>query len=547
MSKDNNNWFDNFEDGFDDLFEDKADTTLINDDRAKKDQIRSRENQEYAHAADEYERYAKSHRQDPRERRLNTGGSHSGGSGLYNDRSEPVYDGYERSGAAYDRAGNRHDNYNNGYGNGYAGLDPRSQQEAEERAQRARNLANEAMYKEKAAREAELRRLSEESMAEESHKGRKFLKGRKKGDKSGGVHGATGHHQNHKKEKKLRKNGKKKGKWRIVRRVLLALLIVILIFCGYFLILTSHFDKVDVGEDDLAIDPKVADELSGYRNIAVLGSDARANEKLDGSRTDAIIILSIKKINGDINMISIMRDSYLKLENADKQLVLDKITHAHHWGGGRGTVAALNRSLDLNIKEFVIFDWQAVADTIDALGGITVDIKKNEIRDLNKWGPETGRNVGRKYKKITHTGTQEIDGVQGTTYCRIRKTSGGDPGRGSRYKKVMAAVMKKGITHPWKLHTLANDVFPNIRTNMSSPGMLWAVLRAPGYDIKKSYGWPKNYYGGILGNGLWYAVPRTLENNVKWLHRKAFDQKGYNPSDTCKEINNEIITQTGVQ
>ena len=184
---------------------------------------------------------------------------------------------------------------------------------------------------------------------------------------------------------------------------------------------------------------------------------------------------------------------------------------------------------------------------MDALGGITVDIQKNEIRDLNKWGPETGRNVGREYKSITSTGVQEIDGVQATTYCRIRKTSGGDPGRGNRYKKVMAAVMKKAITSPWKLNSLANDVFPNIRTNMSGPAMLGAVLRAPGYDIKKSYGWPKKYYGGILSSGLWYAVPRTLEWNVKWLHKNAFGQDDYNVSDTCREISNEIIYQTGVQ
>ena len=210
-------------------------------------------------------------------------------------------------------------------------------------------------------------------------------------------------------------------------------------------------------------------------------------------------------------------------------------------------MAALNRSLDLNIEEFVIFNWQAVCDTVDTLGGVTVDIKKNEIRDLNKWGPETARNVGGKYHKITETGKQEIDGVQATTYCRIRKTSGGDPGRGQRYKKIMAAVMKKGITHPWKLNALANDVFPNIRTNMSNPGMLWAVLRAPGYDIKKSYGWPKKYYGGILSNGLWYAVPTTLESEVKALHKKAFGQENYTPSDTCMEINNEIINQTGIQ
>ncbi len=50
-------------------------------------------------------------------------------------------------------------------------------------------------------------------------------------------------------------------------------------------------------------------------------------------------------------MISVMRDSYLKLADADGSLKLDKITHAHHYGGGADTCAALNRSLDLGIKE----------------------------------------------------------------------------------------------------------------------------------------------------------------------------------------------------
>lgn len=476
--------------------------TRIHGEKLDRDVIRKYENPEFKKAAEEYERMARSggfpeepeveHRADPRERRLNVGGSKSSGS-LYSDANgwhEERYDGYERSGRQYDR--------------GSAEEEFRAIREQ----QSLRDIVSEAEMEEKAERRRK-KRIKKEN-------------------------------------KKAKKAGKKGKKFRKTKKVLLALLILLAAFCVYFLVLASHFDKVDTSEKDLAIDPAVEEQLSGYRNIAILGSDARKNQSLDGSRTDAIIILSIKKSNGDINMISIMRDSYLKLQNENNDLVLDKITHAHHWHGGPGTVAALNRSMDLNIKEFVIFNWQAVADTVDALGGIEVDIKKNEIRDLNKWGPETGRNVGRPYKKITNTGKQEIDGVQATTYCRIRKTSGGDPGRGNRYKKVMAAVMKRGMTHPWKLNTLANEVFPNIRTNMSSPAMLWAVLRAPGYDIKKSYGWPKKYWGGILSNGLWYAVPRTLESEVKALHKKAFDQDDYQPSATCKEISDEIINSTGI-
>ena len=333
---------------------------------------------------------------------------------------------------------------------------------------------------------------------------------------------------------------------KIIRNILIIIAVIIALLIGYSMFLTSHLDRVDTADADFAIDPGVADELSGYRNIAVLGVDARAGQGYDGTRTDAIIVLSIKKSTGDIKMISVMRDSYLKMADADGNLILDKVTHAHHYGGGVDTCATLNRNLDLNIKEFMVFNWKAVSDAVDALGGITVNVKKNEINDLNRWGPETARNVGGEYKKVTKTGKQTIDGVQATTYCRIRKTSGGDTGRTKRYKKVMSAVMKKAMTSPLKLYTLGKDVLPEIRTNMSQWQLLSFMIKAPGYDITKNIGWPKNYYGGIIYNGLWNAVPRTLESNVKWLHRRAFEQKNYSPSKTCLDISQEIINTTGV-
>lgn len=343
-------------------------------------------------------------------------------------------------------------------------------------------------------------------------------------------------------------NTKKKtrlNKGKLIRNIIILLLILFAAFVAYFYYITMHFNKIDTSKSDFAIDSQVASDLKGYRNIAILGVDARANESIDGSRTDAIIVMSIKKSNGDIKLISVMRDSYLKMDE-NGTLTLDKITHAHAYGGGVDTCAALNRSLDLNISEFIIFNWKAVSDTVNALGGITVDVKKDEISDLNKYGKETAENVGGKYTKITHTGVQEIDGVQAATYCRIRKTSGGDSGRASRYKKVMSAVMKKAMTSPLKMSALAKNVLPEIRTNMSQTQMLTAVLRAPGYDIKGNVSFPKKYYGGLIG-GVWYAVPTTLKSNVKWLHEKAFAQTNYTPSSTCLKISNQIISETGVQ
>ena len=344
------------------------------------------------------------------------------------------------------------------------------------------------------------------------------------------------------------KKGKKKYRFRptkLIKNVLALLLLIFLVFTGAFYALTGNFDRVETDKDAFAIDPQVAEDLSGYRNIAILGSDARADEGYDGSRTDAIIIMSIKKSTGEIRLISVMRDSYLRMDYMDGTPILDKVTHAHHYLGGVNTCASLNRSLDLNIDEFVIFNWKAVADAVDCLGGIKINVSEDEMGDMNIWGPETADNVGREYERITETGTQTLDGVQATTYCRIRKNSGGDEGRSKRYKEVVAAVMKKAMLQPWKLKELSDTVFPNIRTNMSRTAMYTAVINAPRYNMGKSLSWPQDYWSGLLG-GISYVVPDTLESNVIRLHEKAFGQENYQVSDTCAQINADISYDTGV-
>lgn len=351
--------------------------------------------------------------------------------------------------------------------------------------------------------------------------------------------------RSHRRARRRRRGGVRRF-GRIIRNILILLLILAVGIVAYLMYILGNLDSVDTKGKNFAISQKVDDELGNYRNIAILGSDARKGEGYDGSRTDAIIILSINKSTEDTKTISVMRDSYIKIRNSNGELTLDKITHANAFGGGVNTISSLNRNLDLNIKEFMIFNWKAVADTVDSLGGVEVNVKSNEIWDLNHWGPETGRNVGRPYKKITKTGVQTLDGTQATTYCRIRKNSGGDNGRAGRYSKVMRAVLKKAVVSPTKINTLSKNVLPQIRTNMTRGQIASLMLKSPFMDMKGGISWPKDYYGGLI-NGVWYAVPRTLDSNVKRLHRQAFGQMDYTLSPKASQISDEIINTTGIR
>ncbi len=345
------------------------------------------------------------------------------------------------------------------------------------------------------------------------------------------------------------KQPKKPLKIAIIVLIVLAVLFAVLcgIISGVVWSLTDTFDYQETKKEDFAISEKAEKELKGYRNIALLGTDGRADESYDVSRTDAIIVLSFEKRTGDLKMISVMRDSYLKFEYFEGELILDKVTHANVFGGATNTCAALNRGLDLNIDEFILFNWKAVSDAVDTFGGIEIDVKEGEISDLNRWGPETARNVGGTYTEITEPGKQTLDGVQATTYCRIRKSSGGDSSRTTRYKKVVMATMKKALTQPGKLKDLSENVFPQIRTNMTQKDILSLVPLAARMDMEGGISWPEEYYAGLLSDGISYVVPTTLETEVQRLHKEAFEQDNYELSDEAADLNAEIINSTGIQ
>ncbi len=347
-----------------------------------------------------------------------------------------------------------------------------------------------------------------------------------------------------KKERKTQK--KKKGK-----RILIVFLIVFLLLIAVGIVgvlfvmgMVGKVGALDIDQSNLGISPQVEQGLKDYQNIALLGVDSRDMDDYKSSRTDAIIILSIDKAKGKIRQISVYRDTYL---HVNEEYGYDKITNVHAYAGTTATLHSLNENMDLNIKDAVIVNWKAVADAIDGLGGIKVDIQESEIDEMNKYIKDTQKSIGGSKKKIKKSGKQKLNGNQAVTYARIRKDSSkGDYRRNERMKIVVSATVDKAKkTNPMQLNQIANDVLPQVKTNMGTGDLLKVMVAFLRYDMSGSAGWPFDTQGWVNYNGAWCGAPVTLESNVKKLHKKYFAQKNYAPTDTVCEISAEISRRTG--
>ena len=224
---------------------------------------------------------------------------------------------------------------------------------------------------------------------------------------------------------------------------------------------------------------------------------------------------------------------------------LDKITHAYSYGSAQLAISTLNKNLGLNIKEFVTVNFDAVAEAVDALGGVEINIEtKEEMKYLNNYIGETSRVTGKSTEKITKTGKQTLNGVQAVAYSRIRYTEGGDYKRAERMRTVLEAMIAKLKTKSiGEINKFVDTILPKVNTNVQIGDILPMLPNIMSYQITESIGWPYETKGITLDR--WYGVPVTLENNVKRLHQEAFEETDYEVPEEIKAISNQIITKTG--
>lgn len=351
--------------------------------------------------------------------------------------------------------------------------------------------------------------------------------------------------------------GKKKNRTALIIIELVVLAAVLLIL--YFVTRIGKVERVNLPTQE--IENNIADvvkentetgEMKGYRNIAFFGVDSTTGELDQNTRSDSIIICSINEDTGDVKLVSVYRDTLLNLGDG----TYNKCNAAYAKGGAEQAINMLNQNLDMNITDFVTVGFGGLTDVVDALGGITIDVQEDEISHLNNYQSTMAKELGKSgYTEVTSAGTQTLNGLQATAYCRIRYTRGWDYKRAARQRAVLYAVMNKAKTaNVGQLTDIVNSVSEEIYTSYKVSDLIKDVQAIAGYNMiaedsidTMQNGFPQEdtriqaNLGGALGDCV---IPRDLEDNVKWLHQFLFDDSNYEVSDTVKEYSSHIADMT---
>ena len=345
------------------------------------------------------------------------------------------------------------------------------------------------------------------------------------------------------------KRAKKRKKAKMITFAIEAVILIVLLVVLYVLNRTELLSKVsyddEVVQDSVnELTEETLEVMEEYTNIALFGLDTRQAGSLGkGNRSDTIMVASINNDTKDVKIVSIYRDSYLNLAN-DKYR---KCNEAYSVGGPEQAVAMLNMNLDLKIDHYMSVDFLAVSEVVDLLGGIEIDVDEYEIEHLNNYTVETSKVTGKKTQKLTKTGLQTLDGVQATSYCRIRYTAGDDFKRTERQREVLETIAKKAKTMSVsQLDEIVKKVFPMCATNMTVDQLLAIAANGLSYNIVGTSGFPFDVVTDSVGSAGSCVVPVDMENNVKQLHTYLFDATDYQPSETVVKISDKIKNDTGV-
>ena len=355
---------------------------------------------------------------------------------------------------------------------------------------------------------------------------------------------STSSNNRNRKRKKMTRRQRRKRK--LILFIVEVLVILILLAALFVIIKLNKLNNTgDLDEDKLInIDAKTQELLDGYTNIALFGIDNRSTGKYESGNSDCIMIASINNDTKEVRLISVYRDSFLAVDDDDD---LRKLNAAYAKGGPTGAVAALNKNLDLDIKEYVAVDFNAVMEVVDALGGIELDISSKEAETMKIYINEMNEVMGTNGTAVSGPGLQTVNGIQALAYCRDRYSGGDDYGRTERQRTVISKIVEKAKAASLPtLNKVIDKLFPDISTSLSSSEILGLAAGIKDYELADTQGWPfqltTERMGGKLGD---VVVPTDLETNVNLLHQYLFDVEDYETTQTVKNISKSVINESG--
>lgn len=320
------------------------------------------------------------------------------------------------------------------------------------------------------------------------------------------------------------KTKKKKSRWKKILIGVLSVLLVLAggVFCAawYFLgdlNIDTNFPKSD---DELGVVSKEEQDDS-ITNIALYGIDSRTHD--DQGHADATMILSVDKKHNKLKLISILRDTQVEIEGYGKA----KITTSYWWGGAPLAIKTLNQNFNMNVRDYVRVNFDQLADLIDALGGVEIDVTQAELEEINFHM----HGIDIYDKDLYQTGMVTLNGDQAVSYARIRNV-GTDMARADRQQEVLSAMLNKvqnmGVAdYP----NLIKQLSPLVTTSLDYGEMISLasiLVNNPELETYTIPGEEENAWGGE-DEGAW-VWKYDLEAAGEHIHRIIYENDGEDSS-----------------
>ncbi len=360
-----------------------------------------------------------------------------------------------------------------------------------------------------------------------------------------------------KKSKNNKKPSKLKQKWSALKKwkkaVIIAVAVILLLAVVAVCVVWGIYDgfRTDIDENNLGISNEIENKYgeTDIFNIAIFGVDSR-NENAFSGRSDSIIIVSVDRANNSVKLTSILRDSYVPIEGYKNQ----KIAHAYAFGGAELAIKTVNQNFNMNITDYATINFFRLADAIDVMGGIDIEITESEMNQINSEAIGGDYANYRKVELLKDYGSVHLNGDQASIYARLRHYDS-DEVRSQRQKNVInALIVQAKKVSPTKYSEVVKTLMSLCETSLSfSEVMSFAPMITKEIKVEAITvpGEPESAIGGTY-EGAWVwrydlssaadrihmfiygEVPETTTSSKPQKTTKASDKN----SDGTKKDNN---------
>lgn len=255
----------------------------------------------------------------------------------------------------------------------------------------------------------------------------------------------------------------------------------------------------EIGEVIEEIKQKVKNEVL----FLLMGVDSKDVKKSEGTRTDTMMLFKVNFETGKIDLLSLPRDTRVLVRGKE-----DKLNHAHAYGGPELTIKTVRDFLEIDLDYFVKVDYKIVSDTVDAIGGVEIDVPQRMYYNDPTSNPPLHINLQK--------GPQLLLGPDAHDFLRYRSGyANGDLGRIDAQQYFMKELIKQTLKpkNIFKLPKLAETFFENVETNIPLNLVLKGISFANNMDVEEMN---SNVIPGKVGNigGLSYLIYDREETKI---------------------------------